>query len=102
MAKRVIRASRLRDCDALITGADSGIGPAVALCFAKEGADVLFADLPEQRPDAARTVDLVQSTGRKAVAIAGDIRQRKFCQEIVEKTFNEFDRLDVLVNNAAF
>jgi NAD(P)-dependent dehydrogenase (short-subunit alcohol dehydrogenase family) len=93
---------RLRDRAALITGADSGIGRAVALCFAKEGADVLFAHLPEERADAARTVDLVQSTGRKAVAIAGDIRQRKFCQEIVEKTFNEFGRLDVLVNNAAF
>ncbi len=87
---------------ALITGADSGIGRAVALCFAKEGADVLFAHLPEEQQDAAETVRLVEGAGRRAVAVAGDIRQRSFCQQLVEKTLQTFGHLDILVNNAAF
>ncbi len=87
---------------ALITGADSGIGRAVALCFAKEGADVLFAHLPEEQRDAAETVRLVESAGRRAVAVAGDIRQKSFCQQLVEKTLQTFGHLDILVNNAAF
>lgn len=93
---------RLLGRAALITGADSGIGRAVALCFAKEGADIVFAHLPEEKADAARTTELVQSAGRKIVAVAGDVRQKQFCRGLVEKIFNEFGRLDVLVNNAAF
>lgn len=87
---------------ALITGADSGIGRAVALCFAKEGADVLFTHLPEEQQDAAETVRLVEGAGRRAVAVAGGIRQRSFCQQLVEKTIQAFGNLDILVNNAAF
>jgi NAD(P)-dependent dehydrogenase (short-subunit alcohol dehydrogenase family) len=86
----------------LITGADSGIGRAVALCFAKEGADILFAHLPEEADDAKETVRLVEAAGRRAVAVPGDIQAKKFCEQLVEKTLQIFGRLDVLVNNAAF
>jgi hypothetical protein len=96
---------RLTGRAALLTGADSGIGRAVALCFAKEGADVLFAylegDLDEQQ-DAKETVRLVEAAGRRAVAIAGDVRKKAFCQELVRRTIEEYGRLDILVNNAAF
>jgi NAD(P)-dependent dehydrogenase (short-subunit alcohol dehydrogenase family) len=87
---------------ALITGADSGIGRAVALCFAKEGADILFAHLPEEEDDAKETVRLVEAAGRRAVAIPGDIQTKTFCQQLVDETLRTFGRLDVLVNNAAF
>ena len=87
---------------ALITGGDSGIGRAIALCYAKEGADVLFTCLPEERKDADETVRLVEATGRRAVALPGDIRQKAFCQHLVEQTLHHFGRLDILVNNAAF
>lgn len=93
---------KLQGRAALITGADSGIGRAVALCYAKEGADILFAHLPEEQQDAAETVRLVQTAGRKAVAVPGDIRQKSFCQQLIERTKSEFGRLDILVNNAAF
>lgn len=93
---------KLRGRAALITGGDSGIGRAVALCFAKEGADVLFTHLPEEKKDAEHTVKLVQAVGRTAIAVEGDIRQKSFCQQIVERTVNEFGRLDILVNNAAY
>jgi NAD(P)-dependent dehydrogenase (short-subunit alcohol dehydrogenase family) len=85
---------------ALITGGDSGIGRAVALAFAKEGADVLIAYLEEER-DAEETRSLVEKEGRRCLAVAGDIRDEDFCQELVERTVDEFGRLDVLVNNAA-
>ncbi|MGI4829428.1 MAG: SDR family oxidoreductase [Janthinobacterium lividum] len=87
---------------ALITGADSGIGRAVALCFAKEGADIFFTCLPEEQHDADETVKLVEGTGRKAVALPGDVRQKSFCEELVKQTVDTFGRLDILVNNAAF
>lgn len=87
---------------ALITGADSGIGRAVALCFAKEGADILFTYLPEEEKNAQGTVALVEEAGRKAVAHPGDVRQKSFCKELVEATVKHFGRLDILVNNAAF
>ena len=93
---------RLQDRVALITGADSGIGRAVALCFAKEGADVLFTCLPEEQEDADKTVSLVESTGRRAVAMPGDIRQKSFCEALVARTVEEFGKLDILVNNAAY
>ena len=96
---------RLTGRAAIITGADSGIGRAVALCFAKEGADVLFTylegDEAEQK-DAEETTRLVQATGRKAIAVPGDIRQKAFCVELVARAVKEFGRLDILVNNAAF
>ncbi len=87
---------------ALITGGDSGIGRAIALCYAKEGADILFTCLPEEHADADETVRLVEATGRRAVAIPGDIRQKSFCQHLVEQTVTTFSRLDILVNNAAY
>ena len=93
---------RLEGRAALITGADSGIGRAVALCFAKEGADILFTCLPEEQADADETVRLVEAVGRKAVAMPGDIRKKDFCKQLVEATVKEFGRLDILVNNAAF
>jgi len=86
---------------ALITGADSGIGRAVALAFAREGADVLIAYLNEDQ-DAQQTAKLVQDAGRKAITVAGDIQDEKHCQQLVQKAFDEFGRLDILVNNAAF
>ena len=93
---------RLQNRVALITGADSGIGRAIALCYAKEGADILFAHLKEEKTDADETVRLVQNAGRKAIAIAGDIRKRDFCQKLVERTLSQFGHLDILVNNAAY
>ena len=87
---------------ALITGGDSGIGRAVALCFAKEGANVLFTHLPEEEDDAKETIRLVEAAGSKAIAVPGDIRTKAFCQKLVRETMGSFGRLDVLVNNAAF
>lgn len=95
-------AGRLEGKAALITGADSGIGRAVALCFAKEGADVLFVHLPEEKEDAKETIRLVEKAGRKAIAMAGDIREKAFCQRAVARTIEELGKLDILVNNAAF
>lgn len=93
---------RLEGRAALITGADSGIGRAVALCFAKEGADVLFVHLPEEQADADETVRLVKQAGQRATAVAGDIRRKEFCQRAVAQTIEEFGKIDILVNNAAF
>jgi NAD(P)-dependent dehydrogenase (short-subunit alcohol dehydrogenase family) len=96
---------RLTGRVALITGADSGIGRAVALCFAKEGADILFCHLEgdsDEQADAEETVRLVERTGRRALALPGDLRKKNFCQELVRRTVKEYQRLDILVNNAAF
>jgi NAD(P)-dependent dehydrogenase (short-subunit alcohol dehydrogenase family) len=93
---------RLDGRAALITGADSGIGRAVALCFAKEGADILFTHLPEEQSDAEETISLVEKAGRKAIAYPGDIQSKAFCQELVKRTVEAFGHLDILVNNAAF
>jgi NAD(P)-dependent dehydrogenase (short-subunit alcohol dehydrogenase family) len=96
---------RLTGRAALITGADSGIGRAVALCFAKEGADILVSFLEgdkDEQKDADETVRLIGATGRKAIAVPGDIRKKSHCKELVSRTLNEFGRLDILVNNAAF
>jgi len=86
---------------ALITGADSGIGRAVALAFAREGADILVSYLNEDG-DASETARLVQEAGRKAFLVAGDIQDEGHCRQLVERAFDKFGRLDVLVNNAAF
>jgi NAD(P)-dependent dehydrogenase (short-subunit alcohol dehydrogenase family) len=92
---------RLRDRVALITGADSGIGRAVAIAFAREGADVLVSYL-EEDVDAQETVRLVTDAGRRAVAVPGDIGDEAHCRGLVDRTLQEFGRLDILVNNAAF
>src|SRR5579875_3353541 len=92
---------RLKDRKALITGADSGIGRAVALAFAREGADVLISYLNEDQ-DAQETRRLVESAGRKAVLVPGDIADPAHCRALVDRAVQEFGRIDVLVNNAAF
>lgn len=85
---------------ALITGGDSGIGRAVAIFFAKEGADVAISYLNEH-DDAKETVRLVQQEGRRCIALPGDIGEESVCKEAVKRTIDEFGKLDILVNNAA-
>ncbi|MDP8922363.1 MAG: SDR family oxidoreductase [Chloroflexota bacterium] len=92
---------RLPGRAALITGGDSGIGRAVALAFAREGADVLISYLNEE-PDAQETVRVVHEAGRRAVAVPGDIGDEAHCRRLVERAVDEFGHLDILVNNAAF
>ncbi|MGX9219500.1 SDR family oxidoreductase [Massilia varians] len=92
---------KLKDKATLITGGDSGIGRAVALAFAREGADVLIAYLNEDE-DAQETARLVEEAGRKAVLVPGDLADPGHCRAIVDKAVQEFGRIDVLVNNAAF
>ncbi|SDW02617.1 hypothetical protein SAMN04487912_101173 [Arthrobacter sp. cf158] len=87
---------------ALITGGDSGIGKAVAIAFAREGADVAFTYLPEEEQDAENTVALIQDAGSRALAFPGDLQDEEFCQEIIAQTVAEFGGLNVLVNNAGF
>lgn len=91
---------KLKDKVALITGGDSGIGRAVAIAYAKEGADVAIVYLNEH-DDAKETKNLVEKYGRRAVAIAGDIGDESFCQQVVQQTVDELGKLDILVNNAA-
>ncbi|MEV7290377.1 SDR family oxidoreductase [Streptomyces microflavus] len=86
----------------VITGGDSGIGRAVALAYAREGADVVFTHLPEEGKEAAETVRLVEQAGRQAVPLVCDIRDEKQCRSLIERAVAEFSRIDVLVNNAAF
>ncbi len=86
---------------ALITGGDSGIGRAVAIAFAREGADVLIAYLDED-DDAQETARLVEEAGRKAVCVPGDIRDEAHCQQLIQRAVSELGGLDILVNNAAF
>jgi NAD(P)-dependent dehydrogenase (short-subunit alcohol dehydrogenase family) len=90
---------RLKGKVALITGADSGIGRAVAALFAREGADVAILYLCEH-DDAAKTKEIVEAEGRKAILIAGDLGDKKFCEDAVRRTVEELGRLDILVNNA--
>src|SRR5438552_14745801 len=91
---------KLRDKAAIITGGDSGIGRAVAIAFAKEDADVSVVYLEEEK-DANETKRLVEKEGRKCLLIAGDVGQEEFCRKAVEQTMREFDKVDILVNNAA-
>ena len=93
---------RLSGKRAVITGGDSGIGRAVALAFAREGADVLISYLPEEESDAAETAKLVEAAGRKAVRCPGDIRDEDMCQKVVDTAVAELGGIDILVNNAAY
>lgn len=92
---------KLQGKAAVITGGDSGIGRAVALAYAREGADVLISYLDEHS-DAQETVRILEKEGRRCVAVAGDIGEDAHCQEIVERAVQEFGKLDILVNNAAY
>ena len=92
--------NRLQGKVALITGGDSGIGRAVALAFAREGADVLISYLNEDT-DAEETARVVREAGRQAVLAPGDISEDAHCGSLVEPTVSEFGKLDILVNNAA-
>ena len=94
-------AGKLTGKVALITGADSGIGRAVAIAFAREGADVLIAYWKEDK-DAQETARWVEQAGRRAVLMAGDVADPGHCKALVEKTVEQFGRLDIVVNNAAF
>lgn len=91
---------RLEGRKALVTGADSGIGAAVAIAFAREGADVAISYLPEEEEDATRIVSLIEETGRRALALPGDLTDSAWAKEIVAKTVSAFGGLDILVNNA--
>jgi NAD(P)-dependent dehydrogenase (short-subunit alcohol dehydrogenase family) len=93
-------AGKLKGKVAIITGGDSGIGRSVALSFAKEGADIVVVYL-RQDEDAAETKRLVEKEDRRCLTIAGDVGEESFCQQIVEKTLDEFGKIDILVNNAA-
>ena len=92
---------RLAGKAALVTGGDSGIGRAVCIAFAREGADVAIAYLDEH-DDARETARLVEAAGTRALLLAGDITDRAHCRDIVDRTVDAFGRLDVLVNNAAY
>jgi NAD(P)-dependent dehydrogenase (short-subunit alcohol dehydrogenase family) len=92
----------LKNKVALITGGDSGIGRAVAIAYAREGADIALCFLEKEAQDAAETVRWIAKAGRKALQLPGDLADPGFCREIVSRTTNEFGRIDVLVNNSAF
>ncbi len=94
---------RLTGKKAVITGGDSGIGKAVAIAFAREGADVLISYLDDaEDQDAEDTAQLVRDAGRKAVLVKGDIRSEEHCKNIISRAVSEFGQIDILVNNAAF
>jgi NAD(P)-dependent dehydrogenase (short-subunit alcohol dehydrogenase family) len=91
---------RLKGRRALITGGDSGMGRAAAIAYAREGADVAINYLPEEEPDAQEVVKLIREAGRKAIPIAGDLREESFCKELVSQAIHELGGLDILVSNA--
>lgn len=95
-------AGKLEGKVALITGGDSGIGRAVAVMYAREGADVAIVYLPEEESDAHETRDAIEAQNRRAILISGDVTSREFCTSAVEDTVAQLGKLDILVNNAAF
>jgi NAD(P)-dependent dehydrogenase (short-subunit alcohol dehydrogenase family) len=101
-AKQYRGSGKLAGKTALITGGDSGIGRAVAVLFAREGADVAICYLPEEQSDAEETRRAVEAEGRKALLLPGDVREHDYCAKAVEETVAELGKLDILVNNAAF
>ncbi|MBC7771470.1 MAG: SDR family oxidoreductase [Pyrinomonadaceae bacterium] len=95
-------AGKLKGKVALITGGDSGIGRAVAVIYAREGANVAISYLPEEAGDAKRTLAAVEKQGRRCLLLPGDLRDATYCDEIVEQTVERLGRLDILVSNAAW
>src|SRR6185437_12281060 len=101
MAPNYAGSGKLAGMSALITGGDSGIGRAVAVLFAREGADVAIVYLSEDA-DAEETRDYVEGEGQRCLLVRGDVTDPEFCREAVEATVRELDQVDILVNNAAF
>ncbi|HZX80746.1 MAG TPA: SDR family oxidoreductase [Lysobacter sp.] len=101
LAPGYLGSEKLKDMVAIVTGGDSGIGRAVAVLFAREGADVAVMYLDEHE-DAKTTKEFVEAEGRRCLTIAGDVRDAKFCDGAVQQVVDEFGKLDILVNNAAF
>jgi NAD(P)-dependent dehydrogenase (short-subunit alcohol dehydrogenase family) len=95
-------ADKLHGKVALITGGDSGIGRAVAVLFAREGADVAIVYLPVEQSDAEETRQAIEAEGQQALLLAGDLTDPDFCRDIVEQTVKTFGKLDIVVNNAAY
>ena len=93
---------RLAGMRALITGGDSGIGRAVAIAYAREGADVAISYLPEEEDDARDTAEWIEKAGRVAVRMPGDVRSEDQCAQLVERTVSELGGLDILVLNAGY
>ena len=91
---------RLKERKALITGGDSGIGRAVAIAYAREGADVAINYLPSEESNAKEVVKLIEAENRKAVAIPGDISDESFCKTLVEEAVQQLSGLDILIDNA--
>lgn len=91
---------RLDGRKAIVTGADSGIGAATAIAFAREGADVVLSYLPEEEEDATRIANLIEKAGRKAVKVPGDLKDSTVCRDLVETALRELGGVDLLVNNA--
>jgi NAD(P)-dependent dehydrogenase (short-subunit alcohol dehydrogenase family) len=101
LAPRYKGSGKLAGKAALITGGDSGIGRAVAVLYAREGADVAISYLPQEQSDADETKQAVEQEGRRCIQIPGDLTDVAFCQQLVERTVRELGKLDVLVSNAA-
>ncbi len=95
-------AEKLKGKAALITGGDSGIGRATAVLYAREGADIAIVFLPEEASDAETTKKFVEREGRKCLLLEGDVKDSSFCEAAVKQTVDEFGKLDILVNNAAY
>ncbi|WP_411346247.1 SDR family oxidoreductase [Paenibacillus sp. WLX1005] len=91
---------RLTGRKALVTGADSGIGRAAAIAYAREGADVVIAYLPEEEEDAQQVIQLIEAEGRKAVAVPGDLKDEQYCVQLIETTVKELGGIDILANVA--
>src|SRR3954467_6184363 len=93
---------KLQGRRAVVTGGDSGIGRAVALAFAREGADVVLSFLEEEQEDAQRTAEVVEAAGRRAVTMPGDLQDASYCQALIQRSVDELGGIDILVNNAAY
>ncbi len=94
--------NRLADRVAIITGGDSGIGRAVAIAFAREGADVVLSYLPSEQNDAQSVSEIIEKSGRKAICVPGDLQDPTYSRSLVSAAINRLGRLDTVVNNAAF